>query len=175
MRASSGVQTAAAGRGAVVEAVDATRSDAGRVGVAPGLGAAFATRAAALFCAAATEAGVGWRRFGVTASVAEIVAAGRAPRPTAMSGTRKAGSGRSGTTETRACTAARRAGRAAPAGAGPALATLVLRAPTAADDGLARCAASQRARKVVPMPRMASVGSESDGPPPHSAGAQRRT
>src|SRR5215207_2118590 len=57
--------------------------------------------------AAATEAGVGWRRRGCRASEAEMVATLRSPRPTAMSGIRKVGSGRSGTTETRAPEAGR--------------------------------------------------------------------
>src|SRR5215218_1396820 len=63
--------------------------------------------------AAATEAGVGWRRRGCGASEVEMVVTLRSPRPTAMSGIRKVGSGRSGTTETRA-PGAGRAGLALP-------------------------------------------------------------
>ena len=87
-----------------------------------------------------------------------------------MSGTRKLGSGRSGTTDTRGP----EAGRAAAL----TLATFLPAAATRTGAGfavLARWAASQRALSVCPMPLTARTESESDGPPRHSAGAQRRT
>ena len=52
-------------------------------------------------CAAATLAGVGWRRTAARgASVAEIVATLRSPTPVAMIGIRNVGKGRDWTAET---------------------------------------------------------------------------
>ena len=88
-----------------------------------------------------------------------------------MSGTRKLGSGRSGTTDTRGP----EAGRAAAL----TLATFLPAAATRMGAGFAvpaRWAASQRARSVCPMPLHRENRERERRPDArHSAGAQRRT
>src|SRR5215216_2269667 len=98
MRPSSGLQDA----GWIFGATLATRTGAaGAFSFGCASRAGRAARASLARVAAATEAGVGWRRRGAGASEAEMVVTRRSPRPTAISGTRKLGSGRSGTTDTR--------------------------------------------------------------------------
>ena len=98
--------------------------------------------------------------------------------PAAIVGMRNSGSGRIGTTEARVGDGDGGAGRGrARAAAGAA--DVTFGRGTAATRGAAgaRRAASQRARRVLPMPRTASVAGNADRPTitRHSAGAHRRT
>src|SRR5215207_2595511 len=183
---------AAGGAGAGLEGAAAIRCgfDAATAVPGPGLAGGVSgavVRACMALWAAATDAGVGWRRIGARgASVAETVTTLPSPTPAAMVGIRNVGMGRDGTADTRetrgdACGRARGGWACGGDACGGFWTGAGIALPTEASlmrrGWGRRCAASQRARRVLATPRTAStLGSAVPATTVrHSAGAQRRT